>query len=464
MANQISIRPSSPTGSADKMQSADPATWSARRRKRYGWLITVMLLILMMISWADKAILGIVAMPLMEDLNISEAQFGLLGSAVFMLFGIAQLVAAPIANRVQAKWILLILCVIWSIAQVPVIIFASLPALWLSRLLLGAGEGPLAPITMHAVYKWFPAAKGATPAALASAGVTLGIVAFAPVLAWITASFGWKSAFIFVALIGVVWAAIWLFIGKEGPYTSVKAEREIEGYPVDDIADPVAAAQAAAADSKVKYRRSLLTPSWILAVLCSFFGYWTFTVATTWLPAYFENVLGANTQQSGSLIALPALWGAIATVGLSWLTEVLGSRGWSTRYSRGLVLSLSTIFSGVMVLLGTMASTPLLAIVCFTFGFGTAPALFALTYLVAAEMTSIGQRGAMLQFTNAFLTTGGLCAPMFVGILVGAAATPAMGYELSFLITGGVMSGIGLLAALGINQQRDRKKLGLDLI
>src|SRR5699024_4123426 len=183
MANQTSIKQSPSTGPATTPQDADPATWSPRRRKRYGWLITIMLLILMMISWADKAILGIVAVPLMEDLNISEAQFGLLGSAVFMLFGIAQLVAAPIANRVQAKWILLILCLIWSIAQVPVILCASLPALWFSRLLLGAGEGPLAPITMHAVYKWFPAAKSATPAALASAGVTLGIVAFAPVLA-----------------------------------------------------------------------------------------------------------------------------------------------------------------------------------------------------------------------------------------------------------------------------------------
>lgn len=464
MANQISTRSFTPAASPGTPQGADPATWSARRRKRYGWLVTVMLLILMMISWADKAILGIVAVPLMEDLNISEAQFGLLGSAVFMLFGIAQLVAAPIANRVQAKWILLVLCLVWSIAQVPVILFASLPALWFSRLLLGAGEGPLAPITMHAVYKWFPAAKGATPAALASAGVTLGIVAFAPVLAWVTASFGWKSAFVFVAIIGVIWAAVWFFIGKEGPYTSVKAEREIEGYVVDETEDPVEAAKTAAADSKVKYRRSLFTPTWILAVLCSFFGYWTFTVATTWLPAYFENVLGASTQQSGSLIALPAMWGAIATVGLSWLTEFLGSRGWTTRYSRGLVLSLATIFSGVMVLLGTLASTPTLAIICFTFGFGTAPALFALTYLVCAEMTSIGQRGAMLQFTNAFLTTGGLCAPMFVGAMVGAAATPAMGYEMSFLITGGVMGAIGLLAALGINQQRDRKKLGLDLV
>lgn len=464
MANQTATRASLPTEATTNISDNDPAFWNPRRRTRYGWLIAVVLLLLMMISWADKAILGIVAVPLMEDLNITEAQFGLLGSAVFMLFGIAQLVAAPIANRVQAKWILLILCIVWSVAQVPVILFASLPALWFSRLLLGAGEGPLAPITMHAVYKWFPANKGATPAALSSAGVTLGIVAFAPVLAWVTSEFGWRAAFVFVAVIGVIWAAVWLFIGKEGPYTSAQVEREIEGYTSDTHETVVAEAEAQAADSKIQYRRSLLTPSWILAVLCSFFGYWTFTVATTWLPAYFSNVMGSNTLQSGSLIALPALWGAAATVGLSWLTEFLGSRGLETRKSRGLVLSFATIFSGVMVLLGTATSTPVLAIICFTFGFGTAPALFALTYLVCAEMTSIAQRGAMLQFTNAFLTTGGLCAPMFVGALVGAAATPALGYEQSFYITGGIMAVVGVIASFAINQQRDRKKLGLDIV
>ncbi|GGJ49568.1 MFS transporter [Glutamicibacter ardleyensis] len=436
----------------------NPAAWTSRKRTAYGWTVTVMLLILMMVSWADKAILGIVAVPIMKDLGISPAQFGLLGSAVFMLFGIAQFVAAPIANKVKAKWILLVLCLIWSVAQVPVFLFASLPALWISRLLLGAGEGPLAPITMHAVYKWFPAKRSATPAALASAGVTLGIVAFAPVIAWVAAEFGWKSTFVFLAVLGVVWSVLWLFIGKEGPYTSVQAEHAIEG-----TADQGSTAAVAAADRTIRYVKSFATPTWILAVLCSFLGYWTFTVAMTWLPAYFETVVGTSTREAGSMIALPAIWGAIATVGLSWFTQFLGNRGLTTRVSRGLVLGGSTLFAGIMVLLGTLASSSTAALVFFTFGFGTAPALFALTYLVVAETTSIGQRGALLQISNACLTAGGLFAPMVVGLLVENAATPAIGYENAFLLTGGMLVAMGVLACLGINQQRDRKRLGLDI-
>jgi MFS family permease len=438
---------------------ADPAHWDARRRARRGWTITVFLLILMMISWADKAILGIVAVPLMRDLGITPEQFGLLGSAVFILFGIAQFAAAPIANRVSSKWILLALCLIWSIAQVPIFVFASLPALWFSRILLGAGEGPLAPITMHAVYKWFPSRKGATPAALASAGVTLGIVVFAPVLAWITAEFGWKSTFIFLALIGVVWAAAWIFVGKEGPYTSLRAERRIEGTEAPELDEDV----VSAADRKVSYWRSFATPSWLLSVLAAFLAYWTFTVAMTWLPAYFEKVMGMSTQQAGSLIALPAIWGAAATVGLSWLTQMLGARGVRTRYSRGLVLGLTAFFSGTMILAGIMADQPWLAILCFTFGFGTAPSIFALTYLVVAETTSIGQRGAILQISNAILSSGGLLAPAIVGMLVGRASSAAAGYEHAFVLTGALMFGAGILAMLLINQQRDRRRLGLDV-
>ncbi|MGW5215680.1 MFS transporter [Streptomyces sp. NPDC004051] len=437
---------------------ADPRHWTPRKRTSYGWLMAVMLLVLMMVSWADKAILGIVAVPVMRDLHITPEQFGLLGSAVFFLFGVAQLVAAPIANRVKSKWILLALCLVWSVAQVPVFVFASLPALWFSRVLLGAGEGPLAPIMMHAVYQWFPKKKGATPAALSASGVTLGIVCFAPVLSWIAADFGWRATFIFLAVIGVVWSVLWLVVGKEGPYTSERAEAEIEGTA---LAAPEASGPAAPAVPPVRYLKSFLTPSWLLAVLCSFLGYWTFALATSWLPAYYEKVLGYSTQHAGSMIVFPALWGTFATVGLSWFTQYLDGRGVRTRISRGVVLSGATVFSGLSLLCGALVTDGTLSVIAFTFGFGTAPALFAVTYLVAAEMTTFGQRGAVLQVTNALLSTGGLFAPAIAGFLVGSAATAAAGFTHAFLLTALLLVAAGVVSLLFIDQQRDRARLGL---
>ncbi|MDR7303998.1 MFS transporter [Haloactinomyces albus] len=451
MTKQLSAAPAPPVP-----DRANPRYWAPKKRNAYGWLMAIMLLFLMMINWADKAILGIVAAPLMRDLQITPEQFGLVSSAVFLLFGVAQFVAAPIANRVSSKWILLALCLIWSVAQVPIFVFASLPALWFSRILLGAGEGPLAPILMHSIYKWFPRHRSATPAAVGASGVTLGIVVFAPVLAWVAAEFGWQATFIFLALIGVVWAGFWLVLAKEGPYTSMQVEHDIEGTA------PPAEVPAAAVDRKVPYLRSILTPSWVLAMLCSFMGYWTFAIATSWLPAYYEEVMGYSTQQAGSVIALPAIWGTIATVGLSWITQYLDKRGVRTRISRGIVLSSATVFAGAFLLLGVLVTNETLRTIAFALGFGTAPALFAATYLVAAEMTSIAQRGALLQVTNALFTSGGLFAPAVAGFLIGSAVTEAQGFANAFLITALLLLAVGVLSMLFINQQRDRARLGLD--
>lgn len=446
--------PTLPDVATGPASARDPRHWSASKRNRYGWFITVSLLFLMMLSWADKAVLGIAAVPLMKDLGITPEQFGLVGSAMFLTFGVAQIVAAPIANKVSSKWILLVLCLLWSIAQAPILLFASLPALWASRLLLGAGEGPLAPVLMHGIYKWFPEKKGATPAALASSGVTLGIVAFAPVLAWVIGQFGWQTAFGLLAIVGLIWSVFWVITGKEGPYTSRQAEQEIDGVPADE--KPVLL------ENKVRYWRTILSPSWIFAVLASFFGYWTFTLAMSWGPAYFQNVLGFTGQQSGTMIALPAAWGAIATVGLSALTQQLHIKGVPTRKARGWVLGISATVAGACLVGATLAASPVLSIALMVVGFGTAPALFAITYLVVAELTTIAQRGANLSIANAVLTSGGVFAPAVSGFLIGGATAPADGYRAAFALAGGLMFTFGILALLFVNQQRDRRRLGLD--
>ncbi|TJY64104.1 MFS transporter [Arthrobacter sp. CAU 1506] len=445
-----------------RYSSKDPSTWSYEKRRRYGWSITLSLLVLMMLSWADKAVLGLAAVPIMRDLNITPEAFGLVSSAMFLTFGLAQLFAAPLANKVQSRWILLVLCLLWSIAQVPVIVFASLPALLASRLLLGAGEGPLAPVMVHGIYKWFPEKKGATPAALASTGVTLGIVAFAPVLAWVIGTYSWRTAFVLLAVIGLVFAIYWLIVGKEGPYTSRAAELKLDGGEAAIAAATEPSKVATVVESRVPYLRTILSPSWIFAVLTSFFGYWTFTLAMSWGPAYFQNVLGLTGQQAGSLIALPAAWGAIATVSLSALSQRLHLRGVPTRKSRAWVLGGGAVFSGAALTAATIVPDPMLTVGLMVFGFGTAPALFALTFLVVAELSPVVQRGANLSISNAVLTAGGVFAPAISGLLIGGATTPADGYAASFTLAGGLLFAFGILSLLFVNQQRDRRRLGLD--
>ncbi|MGW0952724.1 hypothetical protein [Streptomyces sp. NPDC002545] len=99
-------------------------------------------------------------------------------------------------------------------------------------------------------------------------------------------------------------------------------------------------------------------------------------------------------------------------------------------------------------------------IVAFTFGFGTAPALFAVTYLVAAEMTTVGQRGAVLQVTNALLSTGGLFAPAVTGFLVGSAATTTLGFTHAFVLTALLLVVVGALSTVLIKPAAGPRQAG----
>jgi MFS family permease len=280
-------------------------------------------------------------------------------------------------------------------------------------------------------------------------------------LAWVIGQYGWLAAFGTLAVAGVIWSAIWLVAGKEGPYTSHAAEIALDGAG-NETAGQETRHDAPDSSTRVPYLRTILTPTWIFSVLAAFCAYWTFTVAMSWGPAYFETVLKVTSQEAGTLIALPAAWGAIATVGLSALTQRLHIRGVPTRRSRSWVLGAGTILSGATLLGAVYTPNPVVAIGLMVVGFGTAPALFVITPLIVSELTTAAQRGANLSIAIAFFTAGGLFAPAVSGFIIGGSQTAATGYATAFAFAGALTLGSGLLCFLFANQQRERRRLGIE--
>src|SRR6201996_6294678 len=106
------------------------------------WTITFLLFLFMLVNFADKIVVGLAAVPIMTELKLEPSQFGLLGSSFFFLFSIAAIVVGFIVNRVSARWVLLVLAVIWALAQFPMVGTIGLSTLLICRIILGAGEGP----------------------------------------------------------------------------------------------------------------------------------------------------------------------------------------------------------------------------------------------------------------------------------------------------------------------------------
>src|ERR1700684_1101903 len=101
------------------LAGAPAAAASVDRAKGRRWVIVGSLFLFMLINFADKAVLGLVAIPMMQDMGLSHEQFGLVGSAFFLLFSLSGIVLGFIADRVSMKWLLAALALTWACAQLP---------------------------------------------------------------------------------------------------------------------------------------------------------------------------------------------------------------------------------------------------------------------------------------------------------------------------------------------------------
>src|SRR4051794_32191668 len=181
------------------------------------WTITFLLFLFMLVNFADKIVVGLAAVPIMTELKLEPKDFGLLGSSFFLLFSIAAIVVGFIVNRVPTRWVLLVLAVIWALAQFPMVGTVGLTTLLICRIILGAGEGPAFSVAVHAIYKWFPDEKRTLPTAILSQGSAFGVIVAVPALNWLIVNYSWHYAFGALGVVGLLWVVVWLFMGREGP-------------------------------------------------------------------------------------------------------------------------------------------------------------------------------------------------------------------------------------------------------
>src|SRR5947199_269740 len=187
------------------------------------WKVTFLLFLFMLVNFADKIVVGLAGVPIMAELKLEPEQFGLLGSSFFFLFSISAIVVGFIVNRIDTRWVLLALAAVWALTQFPMVGEVSFTTLLICRVILGAGEGPAFSVAAHAIYKWFPDEKRTLPTAILSQGSAFGVILAVPALNWVIVHHSWHYAFGALGVVGLMWVAAWLVLGKEGPLTQTVA-------------------------------------------------------------------------------------------------------------------------------------------------------------------------------------------------------------------------------------------------
>src|SRR6266487_1352515 len=398
----------------------------------YGWFMIFMLLGLGVINFADEAVLGLAAVPIIKELHLSPAQYGLVSRSFFLLFALSSVLVTAWSDRIGTKTVLALLATSWAIVQVATVFVFSFPALLLTRVMLGAGEGPSYGTSVSAATPWLPADRRAFGLAVVTFGSAVGPAIFAPPLTFLIVVVGWRSAFALLGGIGLLWVIIWLLVGREYPETKrMLVDETQEKHPRARWAD---------------IRPVLFSRTVLFSILAAFVSYWAIALYLSWNPVYLVTVRHLRLSDPLYLagITLPYIVGGIALIAFGALADRVFRRSGSHRRSYVYLVAASLLVSSLCLYLAVSVSSAPGAVFFFTIApFGV---VIPMVSTIITAVAPAAHRGAVLGTVVAVATLPGIIAPLVTGLIIQSAGKNVVfGFHNAYLLASLLLLIVGVL-------------------
>jgi MFS family permease len=390
---------------------------------RAAWIVIALLFLLTVISNADKAITGFASVPIMKELGLSPEQWGFVGSIFFFLYSISAVLVGALADKIGTKKVIAGMAAVWAIVQLATVFVSSYTMLLVTRLILGAGEGPSYSLAMTAATKALPKEKLGIGLTLVSIGGPLGVAISAPILMHIILTYGWRAGFMATGVVGVVWILLWLWLSKES-----KDSR------VDQSANHVPSKETVL-EPNIKFTSVIFSKNFILIALCGFATYWSFTIGLNWLPNYLQNVRKLSPETLKIVVALPWILITLSQITFSAISDRLFAKTQSVVRGRVFVLGPVMLTGAACYFFGTMFTSNIMAIALLSLGLTFGCITLVLGPAILVELIPRKHNGKIQGWFMAITSLGGIVGPYVTGYLIQHSANPGLGFQHSFQAT-----------------------------
>lgn len=193
-----------------------PAVASGDGKRTKPGLVLVVLTFVYILNFLDRQLLGILAKPIQDELQVTDGQLGLIGGLYFAMFYC--FIAIPVgwlADRTSRVGVLSIACGIWSAATIACGLARTFPQLVVARMAVGFGEAGGVPPSYALITDTFPAGRRGFAFGIFNLGPPIGAALGIALGATIAAVFEWRDAFIAIGAIGLVTAVVLPFLVPE---------------------------------------------------------------------------------------------------------------------------------------------------------------------------------------------------------------------------------------------------------
>ncbi|GEP96416.1 MFS transporter [Chitinophaga cymbidii] len=400
------------------MEEQQNGGWFDEKRR---WFIVAVIFLAIVFNYVDRQMVSILKPLLKREFSLDDSGYAWIVNIFTICYAVMYPVSGWLVDKFGAGKVMFYSIIVWSVASIGGGLSRTVGQFGFFRGMLGVAEPANFPAQLKTVTIWFSGRVRATANSLCVAGSSIGAIIAPPLIAWLTLSFNWKTAFFVCGMTGLLIAILWKAVYRDPP------------PGITPEATETSAGTAAFSWWGLWTIKSL----WGI-LLIRFFSDPVWYFCLFWLPGYLQEGSGLSLAQVGMVGWIPFLVADLGSIGTSAWSDRMVRMGMQPLRARKVMLTVMAALAPLCMLVtylpgvtGTLIVFSLVAVMALSW-------LFTVS-VVVAEAFPVQNVASVLGIAGGFGALGAVLFNYFVGQVIGS-----LGAEKIFML----MSVMHPLAAL----------------
>jgi len=400
--------------------------------KRLRWWIIALIFIATVVNYIDRTAFALLWPEMGKDLGMDNSDYALMLNIFMFTYAASKFISGRLYDQIGTRIGFVVSIVVWSAAAAFHALARGIVSLSIVRGLLGLGEAGLWPGAVKSNGEWFPVKQRALAQGIFNAGASIGNVVAPVIIVYLYAQFGWKSTYVILGVLGLLWVIPWLVINKSEPKDHPWITEDERNMLLNDRIENNDVVVEGAKSLPVGKILSYKQPWGVL--FCRFFiePIWWFFAG--WMPIYLNSKFGLSIEEIGKTMWISYLMAAAGGILGGMFTEEIIKRT-SVDFGR----KASIVLGSILIIIGfvsiilfvndsnymTFIYLAGIALFGFQFAIGNIQTLSSDLFKGPSVGTLAGLAGTVAAFSpmimNWFIgsiTKGGSYTPAFIAITV----------------------------------------------
>lgn len=176
--------------------------------RRYSWLVVALLWVVACLNYLDRQVIFSVFPLIRSEMGLDDLKLGLLSTVFLWVYGIASPFAGYLADRIGRKRVLVFSLVVWTTLTLITGYVRDFQQLLIVRALMGLSEACYLPAALALITELHEKGNRSLATGLHQTGLYAGMAFGGVAGGWMGEHHGWRSPFILLGLIGLVYAVV----------------------------------------------------------------------------------------------------------------------------------------------------------------------------------------------------------------------------------------------------------------